>query len=190
MSEICIAFGGNARIAMGGRREVAAAVKERIDREPSLQTVIFDAVTSQVIELDLRGDLEDVLSRLAVGGTDAPEMVEARKPGRPKLGVVAREITLLPRHWEWLGGQPGGASVAIRKLVDSARTSNRSADRRRGAQEAAYRFMSAMAGDEAGFEEAARALFAGNRADFDRNVESWPPDVREHARKLAAAIEE
>jgi hypothetical protein len=113
--------------------------------------------------------------------------VEAvRKPGRPKLGVVPREVTLLPRHWDWLAGQPGGASVALRKLVEQARRTNQDKDRLRLAQEAAYRFMSTMAGNEPGFEEAARALFAANQVRFSEFVEPWPIDVRDHAKKLAA----
>lgn len=116
----------------------------------------------------------------------APEAVP-RGPGRPKLGVVAREVTLLPRHWEWLNGQPGGASVALRKLVDEARRANDGKDRVRQAREAAYRFMSVMAGNERGFEEATRALFAGDRERFEEFVASWPADVRDHAKRLAAA---
>ena len=100
--------------------------------------------------------------------------------------MVAREITLLPRHWDWLNHQPGGASVALRKLVDQARPAGDDKDRIRHSQEAAYRFMSAMAGNRPGFEEAARALFAGNGERFDREIASWPPDIRDHARRLAA----
>ncbi len=79
------------------------------------------------------------------GTTNQP--AEPRGRGRPKLGVVAREVTLLPRHWDWLNAQPGGASVALRKLVEQARRANGDADRARAAREAAYHFMSAMAGD-------------------------------------------
>jgi hypothetical protein len=109
-----------------------------------------------------------------------------RSPGRPKLGVVAREVTLLPRHWEWLNRQPGGASVALRKLVEDARRVNEGRDGVRRAQEVAYRFMSTIAGDLPGFEEATRALFARDRSRFGENTLSWPADVREHASKLAA----
>jgi hypothetical protein len=103
------------------------------------------------------------------------------------LGVVAREVTLLPRHWEWLNGQPGGASVALRKLVEEARRANETKDRARRSQEAAYRFLSAMAGNLPGFEEATRAFFAGDRSRFDDMVEPWPADVRDHSRRMAAA---
>jgi hypothetical protein len=101
------------------------------------------------------------------------------------LGVIAREVTLLPRHWQWLGSQPGGASVAIRKLVETARRANQEIDQLRQRQEAAYHFMSAMAGNLANFEEAARALFANDREQFGRLIGDWPSDVRDHAMKLA-----
>jgi hypothetical protein len=108
-----------------------------------------------------------------------------RGPGRPRLGVVAREVTLLPRHWEWLARQSGGASVALRKLVDEARRTGEDRDRVRQGQEAAYRFMSAMAGNKANYEDAIRALFAGEAARFENLIAEWPADVRSHASKLA-----
>jgi hypothetical protein len=176
----CTAFSGPKRIASGGLREVALQAKSVLDRDEWAQILIFDDITSHVIEVDFRGTTDDVLARIA------PEE-EARRPGRPKLGVVAREVTLLPRHWEWLASQPGGASVALRKLVEHARHANQGADRRRRTQESAYRFMSAMAGNEPGFEEATRALFAGDRERFRQMVEGWPADIRDHARKLEEA---
>jgi hypothetical protein len=96
-------------------------------------------------------------------------------------------VTLLPRHWEWLNAQPGGASVALRKLVEEARRSNDTKDRVRQSQEALYRFMSTLAGDEAGFEEASRALFAGDRKLFMALIQLWPKDVRSHAERLAGS---
>ncbi|RZI91619.1 MAG: DUF2239 family protein, partial [Variovorax sp.] len=107
--------------------------------------------------------------------------------GRPKLGVVAREVTLLPRHWDWLNRQPGGASVALRKLVEDARRVNTDRDTVRAAREATYRFMSAIAGHLPGFEEAARALFANEKERFDALVAPWPDDVPDHLRKLSAS---
>ena len=151
------------------------------------------AGTSGPIDIDFRGSIEDVIARLPDIAA-APAAVEEdaalpvpRGPGRPKLGVVAREVTLLPRHWDWLNSQPGGASVALRKLVEEARKVNAPKDRIRQAQEAAYRFISAMAGNEPGFEEATRALFAGKQDRFGELVERWPVDVRDHAKKLADA---
>jgi hypothetical protein len=122
-----------------------------------------------------------------VGAVALAEDEPPRGPGRPRLGVVAREVTLLPRHWEWLGEQPGGASAALRRIVDEARRGSHDKDRVRKAQEAAYRFLSAMAGDLPGFEEANRALFAGDAARFEREVAGWPSDVRDHATTLARA---
>jgi hypothetical protein len=110
---------------------------------------------------------------------------ESRGRGRPKLGVIAREVTLLPRHWEWLAAQPGGGSVALRKLVDEARRSNSERDGALAAQERAYYFISAMAGDMPGFEEASRALFANDKSMFNERIAGWPPDVRTYAAWLA-----
>jgi hypothetical protein len=116
---------------------------------------------------------------------DHPAAPEPRGRGRPKLGVVAREVTLLPRHWDWLATQPGGASVALRKLVEEARRTGGDRDRSRAARDAAYHFMSAMAGNLPGFEEASRALFADDRRRFAGLIAGWPDDVRDHAVKLA-----
>lgn len=187
----CTAFEGATRIASGVLADVALKVKKAVDRGERGSILIFDDVTSDQIELDVRGTAADVLGRLreTTGESTPPSAAEEhapRGPGRPKLGVVAREVTLLPRHWEWLNSQPGGASVALRKLVEESRRGNESKDRVRTAQESAYRFMSAMAGNLPDFEEALRALFAGNRPTFDRLVDSWPPDIRDHARTLAA----
>ena len=156
--------------------------------------MIFDDATGRLVDVDFRGTADDVLRRLAEAAAVEPAATESepdgqatpRGPGRPRLGVVAREVTLLPRHWDWLSSQPGGASVALRKLVEQARRVNEGRDRVRQSQEAANRFMTALAGDLAGFEEATRALFAGKQERFDDLVESWPVDVRDYARELAA----
>lgn len=186
---LCTAFAGSRRLASGALEDVALKVKEALDREENLSVLIFDDLTSRLIDVDFRGAPEDVRARLAAERDGkAPDGPEARRPGRPKLGVVAREVTLLPRHWDWLNSQPGGASVALRRLVEEARRASGARDRLRQAQEAAFRFMSAMAGNEPGFEEAARALFAGNAERFDEVSEIWPADVRNHARRLAAAV--
>ena len=191
MNESCTAFAGKKRIASGDLRHVALKAKAAMERDKWAQVLIFDDDTSSLIEVDFRGTPEAVLRRIAETARRSepgpPEGGTQRRPGRPKLGVVAREVTLLPRHWDWLASQPGGASVALRRLVEQARLANRGRDQRRKAQEAAYRFLSAMAGNEPGFEEAARALFAGKPERFDKIVEAWPVDIREHARKLAAA---
>lgn len=191
----CTAFAGSRQIASGELRLVALKAWEVAHSDQSAPLLIFDDQTSKLIEMDYRGTAEDVSDRLrraeiaSAPTSDSTASEEPKRgPGRPRLGVVAREVTLLPRHWDWLGTQSGGASVALRKLVEQARKSNQSAERLRHAQEAAYRFMSAMAGNEAGFEEAARALFAGNREAFSVHVDSWPIDVGNHAKKLAAPV--
>lgn len=156
--------------------------------------LIFDDETSRPIEIDFRGTPDDVLARVSATEADAPDVAdlhesgpdEPRGPGRPRLGVVAREVTLLPRHWEWLGTQPGGASAALRRLVEAARRASGGRDRMRASQESAYRFMLAIAGNQPGFEEATRALFAGQSSRFAECIAGWPPDVREHALRVSA----
>jgi hypothetical protein len=185
-----VAFNDNRRIAAGDLRSVAKAAKEALDRHRDASILVFDGSTSAPIDIDFRGPIHDVLARLPET-PDTPEADEdaapspPRGPGRPKLGVVAREVTLLPRHWEWLARQTGGASVAIRKLVEEARRSGEDEDRIRLAQEAAYRFMTAMAGNKPHFEEAIRALFAGDAPRFEKLIAGWPSDVRDHAATLA-----
>jgi hypothetical protein len=181
----CTAFEGARCIAAGELAEVA--LKAKVAADKGEHVLIFDDATSEAIEVDFRGTAEDVLQRLTrTDGSHAASAPDTpRGPGRPKLGVVAREVTLLPRHWEWLSAQPGGASVALRKLVEEARRTNAGKDRVRQSQETTYRFMSAMAGNHEGFEEATRALFAGQRERFEQLIAGWPRDICDHARKLA-----
>jgi hypothetical protein len=175
------AFIGSRRLASGSLDQVALAAKKAVDRGTQQPVLIYSDQTGRAIDIDSRGSDAEILARLAHPAPPAPP----RGRGRPKLGVIAREVTLLPRHWQWLGSQPGGASVAIRKLVETARRVNQEVDQKRQRQEAAYHFMSAMAGNLAHFEEASRALFANDRERFNRLVGDWPSDVRDHAEKLA-----
>lgn len=172
------AFAGHRLLARGPAAAVVAAVKTATDAGEAVLT--FDAASGRVVDLDLRGDVAAVLARL----TPAPE-AEKRGPGRPKLGVTAREVTLLPRHWDWLSAQPGGASVALRKLVEGALREAEGPDRARRAKDATYRFMTAIAGDLPAYEEATRMLFAGDWTAFDAATEAWPEGVRETAREMA-----
>jgi uncharacterized protein len=170
---ICTAFRGTQLLVSGPVAEVILALR-KVPEDAGI--LVFDDQTGKGIDLDVRGVLPQ------------PEpATETRGRGRPKLGVIPREVTLMPRHWDWLNAQPGGASVALRKLVEEARRSSGDHDRVRAAQNAAYNFMSAMAGDLPGFEEAARALFAHDRRGFAERIASWPPDIRDHAVKLAFA---
>ena len=186
----CTAFVDGHRVAAGELRHVALKAKQALDHAPSARLLVFDDRDGSLIELDLRGSMADVMQRIGQDGAPAcPVQVAPEAPrgrGRPRLGVVAREVTLLPRHWQWLNAQPGGASVALRKLVEEARRTRAGADRARHCQEAAYRFMVAMAGDLPGFEDATRALFAQDPGGLDRHTATWPDDIREHALMLAA----
>ena len=182
------AFDGQQRLVSGPLPEVALAVK-RTEQRASNGIAIFSDATGRAIDLDLRGSDDEIVARLqrttdpaAPQETTTPS--EPRGRGRPKLGVVAREVTLLPRHWEWLSTQPGGASVALRKLVEAARRANGDKDRSRAARDAAYHFMSAMAGNLSNFEEASRALFADERRQFTALIAAWPDDVRDHIVRL------
>lgn len=181
----CIAFAGLRCVAAGALPEVARQAKLAFDADGNESLMVLDAITSFPVEIDFRGTPDEVVARLA---PEQPAVIpRPAGPGRPRLGVVAREVTLLPRHWEWLNEQPGGASVTLRKLVEEARRSTTAESQRRRAQESCYRFMSIMAGDEAGYEEALRALYAGDAGQLDACTAGWPPDIRDHARRLAAA---
>ncbi|MCP3372397.1 DUF2239 family protein [Bradyrhizobium cajani] len=182
------AFVGQRRLASGSAADVALAVK-RATQPLDQPIVIFDDGTGRSIDFDLRGEDHQVLARLAKLMPPPAEVAEPtsepRGRGRPKLGVVAREVTLLPRHWEWLNAKAGGASVALRKLVDEARRASGDKDRERQARDAAYHFMSTMAGNLPQFEEASRALFADDRRRFAGLIADWPADIRDHVVKLA-----
>jgi len=186
------AFDGPRRVASGSLVEVASAVKEVVDQDGRSPVLVFDDATGRPLDLDLRGTPDQVRERARAQeralacGTDPGTEATPRGPGRPKLGVVSKEVTLLPRHWAWLGAQPGGASATLRRLVDQARKAGEAQDRVRRAQDAAFRFMTDMAGDLPGFEEAIRGLFAGDRDKFDAEIQAWPADVRQHSRALAA----
>ena len=174
------AFIGHRILASGPLPHVALTVKTAMETAPDEAVLVFDDATGKVIDLDLRGDDRDIIARLTAS--------EAPKPagrGRPKLGVVAREVTLLPRHWDWLAAQPGGASQALRRLIDRARADDVGQTDRKARQEVVYRFMSAMAGNLPGFEEATRALFADNLERLASLAIAWPPDVRQYILRLA-----
>ena len=174
------AFVGFDRIAQGPITQVIDTLRSSpIAQDVALRA--FDDTTGE------RLDLAPELRPASEASTESkPEAAPVRSVGRPKLGVVAREITLLPRHWEWLGRQPGGASCAIRKLLEDVRSYDAGCNAPRISREAAYRFMTDIAVDLTGFEEATRALFAGKRERFEALVQPWPEDVRTHLMALAA----
>lgn len=177
LTKPCTAFDGHRVLLSGPLSTVTLAVKAALARGATAPLLVFDDATGRVIDIDLR---EPPIVPAEEGAADEP-----RGRGRPKLGVIAREVTLLPRHWDWLAAQPGGASVALRKLVEEAKRSGASAEARRAAQEAAYRFMAAMAGDFPGFEEASRALFADDRPGLERQIAPWPEAIRAYLLRLS-----
>ncbi len=186
------AFAGDTLLATGPLAEVALAVRaaERGGTDGAL--LVFDDASGRVIDLDLRGSEAEVLGRIEARGASLPASeqrpAKPRGRGRPKLGVVGREVTLLPRHWDWLESQPDSASQVIRKLIDAARRAEGGADgtpSRKARAERAYRVMASLAGDLPGYEEALRALFAGDAAAFAENVGDWPEDVSAYAQRLA-----
>ncbi|WP_437280259.1 DUF2239 family protein [Sorangium sp. So ce375] len=172
------AFAGAERIVRGTLEEMLREAKKRLDADPELRLLIFEDASGKQVDFDFRGTLDQVLSRAM------PERPAKAGPGRPKLGVVSREVSLLPRHWEWLERQPQGISAALRRLVEEASKRAPDEDRAREARAAASRFMWVMAGDLPLFEEASRALFASDKRRFTELTRSWPADVREHLSEL------
>lgn len=175
------AFLEGRRLTTGPLGEVALAALRAQQAHPDANLLVFSDANGQTVDLDLRGGEEAVRARYTVA---APAETPKGR-GRPKLGVVAREVTLLPEHWDWLAAQPGGASVALRKLVHEARRSGGEQDRIRQARDRAYHAMSTLAGDLAGFEEASRALFAGDSERLLAQMATWPSDVRTYVLVLA-----
>jgi uncharacterized protein len=178
-----VAFEGVARIAGGGLAHVALAAKQAQLRNPDGSVIVFDLETGKAVDLDLRGTEQEIVTRYT------PQVPSAPGRGRPKLGVVAREVTLLPRHWDWLARQSGGASITLRKLVEAARKADSGATRSRERVEAAYRFMSVMAGDLPAFEDGARALFADDRNKLSAVMSQWPPDICNEVLRLLDGVE-
>lgn len=179
------AFTGARRIAAGPLRAVLPVLKRRFDEARSETVLVFELETGLLVHFDLRGSLEEVLERATRG--------DRRGPGRPRLGVTSREVSLLPRHWEWLDEQPSGISAALRRLVDSARKDHAGAERARRIRAALAQFLAAVGEDRPGYEEVCRALYRGDTARLETLVQRWPRDLREHAvqqARLAARAEE
>ncbi|MGI1678401.1 MAG: DUF2239 family protein [Cellvibrionaceae bacterium] len=187
-----IAFYQNRRIASGGIQFVATEVKQSLVDEAD-KAIILDSTTGETIEIDFRGSLESINEQftspsLIDNNSKIEELEKTEKTpkrGRPKLGVVAREITLLPRHWDWLKEQQGGASVALRKLVEQARKENESKDNLKKAQEYLYRFLTTITSHYPEYEEALRALFAGDSKKFEQQISAWPKDIILQIKKMA-----
>jgi hypothetical protein len=177
------AFSAHRLVAAGSLEDVLRATKKRVDRNNS-SVLIFEEASGRQVDFDLRGSIDDVLARTRS---------EAKSgPGRPRLGVVSREVSLLPRHWDWLENQPNGASAALRRLVDAARHDETGIERGRHVRNGINRFLWSVAGNLAHFEEVARALDAREDSRLDGLMSSWPKDIREYVFRrveLAKGIE-
>ncbi|MBL0389791.1 DUF2239 family protein [Ramlibacter monticola] len=176
----CTLFVGSRRLASGTLEDVAVAAA--LQGDPLEPLLVFSDSTGNQMDLDLRGSEAQIRERYRAPTLEPPA---ERGRGRPRLGVVAREVTLLPDQWDWLASQPGGASVALRKLVQEARRAGSTRDRMRRAQERTYKVMVALAGNRPGFEEATRSLFAVDLDAFREHMREWPEDVRKHLIRLA-----
>jgi uncharacterized protein len=172
------AFAGHQLIASADLETTLRRTKARLDKDDCAGVLIFDDRSGQQVDFDFRGTPDEVVARVS------PVAKAQTGPGRPKLGVVSREVSLLPRHWEWLERQPSGASAALRRLVEEAKKGEGGEARARARRDAASRFMWAMAGNLPGFEEATRALFAGDDVALTRRMKKWPVDIRKHVERL------
>lgn len=181
-------------IARGPIESVVTAAKELLDQGKTSRIAIFSDDTGETIEIDFRGTLNDVLSRLThhpmlpTQIQNEPVENSMRRPGRPKLGVISREVSLLPRHWDWLAKQSGGASNALRRLVEEARKKNEIQDRQREIESAVHRFMWDMAGNEPHFEDVTRAFYVRDFQTMGTLMKDWPTDVRVHIKRLVQRL--
>ncbi|HEX3775864.1 MAG TPA: DUF2239 family protein [Polyangiaceae bacterium] len=178
------AFVGERQIAAGDLRSLLGAVKAHLDKARDPRVLIFEDQTGQQLDFDFSGSIAEVLERAI------PAVPERAGPGRPKLGVVSREVSLLPRHWEWLENEAQGISATLRRLVDEAKKKHPGEQQARKTREAVNRFLTAMAGNLENYEEATRALFARDDARFAELIRGWPRDIRRHALSRLERTEE
>lgn len=187
----CTAFSGPNQVSTGSIAQVAAACHSWIQDHPGDMLLVFEDHTGRVLDLDLRGDVEQVLDQLDDHPLVSPPEPHApaapRGRGRPRLGVVSREVSLLPRHWAWLERQPRSLSATLRSLIEEHIRRGAEQEDRRRAEHAAYGVMSVLAGDLPGFEEATRALFAHDTPRVLEQIEGWPPDVQSYLVRLLGA---
>lgn len=174
-------FAGETRLAGGNPADVARAIKAVLQGGERRILRVFRDHDAMPATFDATLDVDAISNALLEtrGGSGR------RGQGRPRLGVFAREVTLLPRHWAWLSAQPGGASVTLRKLVDAASHAP-FADREERPEAAGLdRFVTAMASMLPWNKEALRAFMLGEEERFVAISENWPADLRDYARQLA-----
>ena len=192
-SKIFVAFAGSEIIARGTLVDVVGRGKFVFDGGKDARIAFYDDATGRVVDVDLVGSEDEVMAKLRTNPrmpTEGPGPAKQKGPGRPKLGVVSREVSLLPRHWHWLSEQRGGASAAIRRLVDTARKQNSGAEQRRRTIEAAHRFLWDVAGDLPNFEEATRMLFAEDLAGLEKQMGDWPEGIRDQLGRYTGRLGE
>lgn len=187
-SQSYTAFDGHKLLTQGPLEDVVLKLKRHLKSNPNSSPLVFSDSSGKQMDFDMHGTEKEVLQKLHIyRGTDgAPTLNQG--PGRPKLGVVAREISLLPRHWEWLSTQSGGASATLRRLVDETKKTSFGKDLVKQAQERTYKYMSAIAGDLPNYEEALRALYKKDKALFKTQISDWPSDIKEYAKTLSIEV--
>jgi hypothetical protein len=183
-----VGFDGTRRIARGTPVETALQAASYLAANPGAQLLFFDVRNGLQVELDLRGTADSIRQRMQAGSAQDSGATDPKPgKGRPRLGVVAREVTLLPRHWDWLAGQPGGASVSLRKLVEAAMRKPDAQALQQQRATAAYQLLLATAGNLPGFEALSRALFANRQEELPALLQDWPQDLVEEVQSILQA---
>ena len=182
------AFEDHKILSQGFLEDVVLKVKKRLEKSPESQIVIYSDATGKSMDFNFQGSEKEVLKRLEVYTTPENTTEASSGPGRPKLGVISREVSLLPKHWEWLATQSGGASNTLRKLVEENMKKTSGVLTVKTAQERTYKFMSVEAGDLENYEEALRALYRKDKERFTSEIKTWPRDVQKHILELAKPV--
>ena len=181
------AFNNQHILIQGSLEKVVLKVKKQLEQHPSSDVLIFSDSSGKKMDFDLRGSENEVLARLEKFiGKDALSTTSG--PGRPKLGVISREVSLLPRHWEWLSTQSGGASASLRRLIDETKKQTSAREIIKQAQERTYKFMTTIAGNLSNYEDALRALFSKDKKLFEDHINDWPKDIKKQTIKLAGDV--
>ena len=156
--------------AAGTKGDIRNQLQEIAQADLAFLPLIFEDATGRQVDFN---------------PNDEEPPTQKQTVGRPKLGVTAREVTLLPRHWSWLDSQSGGASARLRFLVETAMKDISPKDRIKQAQENCTRFLTAVADNLTDYEDATRALYRRDEAMFWRVTATWPVDIRKYAAMLA-----
>ncbi|MBN21814.1 MAG: hypothetical protein CL678_11090 [Bdellovibrionaceae bacterium] len=181
------AFDDKTLLVQGELDDVVIHIKKHLGKSENSSILIFSDSTGATIDFNFQGTKQDVLKRLDMFRSPKQKSIPSG-PGRPRLGVISREISLLPRHWEWLATQSGGASATLRRLVEEAQKKSSQQVSTKQIQERVYKVMSVLAGDLQGYEEALRALYKKDRKTFFSQIEIWPKDIKKYLKKIGKPI--